>query len=273
MFLLNKSSQKMLLIFSVICALSLAVGTIWRLTKQPATANASKALVIGMMSGWPPFMSINQRGDYEGYDVNVARLVAKRLGRDLEIKDLGAVQTIFIALEQGIIDMAMSGFDRTQKRIQEFNMVRYTSREYTSVALLFWKQIPNGINSLTDLAKAGMTVCVEPGSGEEEYVNAIQNIKKKMLPAITDMVMDLRFGKAAALVVEHQVKRRLSKQILELVSITEQLPKKYAIYGDGIAIKKSNTALAAEVTEVIEQLKKEGVLQQLEQKWQLDGAQ
>lgn len=270
MFLFNKSSQNILLVCFVVSALSFAVGTIWRLNKKPA-AGTGKELVVGMMSGWPPFMSVNQRGEYEGYDVDVARLIAKRLGRELEIKDLGAVQTLFIALEQGIIDMAMSALDRTQKRMQELNMVRYTDREYTSVALLFWQKVPTGIASLRDLANAGLTVCVEPGSGQEEYLNSVPNLSKKILPAITDMVMDLRFGKAAALVVEQQVARRLSKQIPELISLTEPLPAAFAVYGDGIALKKSNTVLAAQVTKAIEQLTQEGLLQQLAQKWQIDG--
>ena len=270
MFLLSKNSQKMLLVCFVVSALFLAVGTIWRLNKKPV-AGSGKELVVGMMSGWPPFMSVNQQGTYEGYDVDVAQLIANRLGRALEIKDLGAVQTLFIALEQGAIDCAISGLDRTQKRMQEFNMVRYTDREYTSVALLFWQKVPAGVQSLADLAKAGLSVCVEPGSGQEEYVNSIPNLTKKVLPSVTDMVMELRFGKAAALVVEQQVARRLSRQMPELVTITEPLPEALAVYGDGIALKKSNTGLAKQVTQVVEQLRKEGLLQQLAQKWQIDG--
>lgn len=271
MFLLKKSSKNMLRISLVIGVLSMIGGIIWWLPSQQAAPASAKDLVVGTMGAWPPFMSINQRGEYEGYDVDVAKLVAQRLGRKLEIKDLGAIQTILIALEQGTIDMAMSGFDNTKKRMQELNMVRYTNREYTAVALLFWQQVPAGITLLGDLAKAGMTVCVEPGSGQEAYVDSIPNLTKKTLPAITDMVMELRFGKAAALVVELRVAERLTKQVPELVSITEKLPQQYAIYGEGIALKKSNNALTAQVAQVIEQLEKEGLLRQLEQKWQIDG--
>jgi ABC-type amino acid transport substrate-binding protein len=83
--------------------------------------------------------------------------------------------------------------------------------------------------------------------------------------------MELRFGKAGAGLVEPSVARRLEKQTPELVFIEQKLPTEFKVIGDGITLKKNNLTLTAEVTKVIEQLKKEGILQQLEAKWQIDG--
>lgn len=255
----------------VVCVVACLVGAFaWK--KQQSLADASpRKLVVGMMNGWPPFMSINQDGQYEGYDVDVANLLAARLGRELEIKDLGATQTIFIALEQGAIDVAMSGLDRTQKRIKEYNMIRYTSRESTSTALLFWKNIPQGITCLQDLVDGNIHIGVEPGSAQDKYVDSISGISKVTIPALQDLVMELRFGKVGSVIVEPRVAKRLTKQMPELVWVEQPLPMEFTVLGEGIAIKKSNMALANDVARVVEQLQKEGLLQQLEDKWQLDG--
>lgn len=238
---------------------------------QRPAAVSPKKLVVGMMNGWPPFMSINQAGEMEGYDVDVATLIAQRLGRDLEIKDLGATQTIFIALEQGAIDLGMSGFDNTPKRMKEYNMVRYTSRESTSATLLFWKQIPAGITCLSDLAKAGLAVVVEPGAALDKYVDSIPNLFKITIPAMHDAIMEVRFGKVAAAIVEPRVAKRLMKQIPELVALEEKLPDAFAVFGEGIALKQNNVKLAQDVELAVEALRAEGTLQQFEDSWQLDG--
>ena len=255
----------------VACAVVCLVGVfVWK-KAHPKEVLFSQKLVVGMMNGWPPFMSINQDGEYEGYDVDVAGLIAKCMGKELEIKDLGATQTIFIALEHGSIDIAMSGLDNTSKRIQEYNMVRYTSRESTSTTLLFWKKVPAGVMCLEDFVQAGLSVAVEPGSALDKYVDSFSNLSKVTIPAMHDAVMELRFGKVAAVIAEPRVAKRLSKQIPELVSLEQPLPVEFAVYGEGIALKKGNMALAADVAAVVEMLRNEGLLQQLEDKWQLDG--
>lgn len=230
-----------------------------------------KPLVIGMMSGWPPFMSVNPQGEYEGYDVEVAKQLAQKLNRPLVIKDLGSVQTVLIALEQGTIDIAMSGFDNTKKRMETFNMVRYTSRESTKTSVVFWQQVPQGIKSLKDCVNADMTICVEPGTSQEKYVDSFIGATKKQVPSISDMIMELRFGKVGALVLEPRVSERICKQVPELVVVQEPLPAEFAIYGEGIALKKQNTDLAKQVQQAVTALSQDGTLAQLEQTWLNEG--
>ena len=262
MFTVNK---KTIVVFLVITGL-LTLGTLWRRSATPQTPQ-TKPLVVGMMSGWPPFMSVNPQGEYEGYDVEVAKQLAQKLNRPLIIKDLGSVQTVLIALEQGTIDIAMSGFDNTKKRMETFNMVRYTTRESTETSVVFWQQIPQSIKALKDCINANMTICVEPGTSQEKYVDSFTGAIKKQVPSISDMVMELRFGKVGALVLEPRVSERICKQVPELVVLKEPLPAEFAIYGEGIALKKQNIDLAKQVQQAVTALMQDGTLPQLEKTW------
>ena len=50
--------------------------------------NDELTLIMGTMSGWPPYVTINEKGEYEGFDIDVAREIARRLNKKLSIKDM-----------------------------------------------------------------------------------------------------------------------------------------------------------------------------------------
>ena len=53
---------KPIIVGSLLCAL--ATGIVLYITQKTAAADT---LTLGTMSGWPPFVSINGDGDYEGF--------------------------------------------------------------------------------------------------------------------------------------------------------------------------------------------------------------
>lgn len=59
--------------------------------------------VVGTTGGYAPYVSLNEKGDYEDFDIDVANCLSKKLGRDLVLKDLGSMPGFMIALKQGKI--------------------------------------------------------------------------------------------------------------------------------------------------------------------------
>lgn len=233
---------------------------------------SSDELVVGMMSGWAPFMTINTAGEYVGFDVDVAKLLATRLNKKLVVKDLGSLASCFVALEQNKIDMMLSGLDITQDRLKKLNMVVYTGEAVRSFSLLFWQQVPSQIRTIEDFKNMpNAAVCAEPGSAQDKFLSQFAYINKKPMPSTTDMVLDLRFGKSVAAILEPQVARRLQKQEPMLVAISVPLPEEFVVYGMGIAIKKTNKQFADEVTATVQALKQDGSFKKLEVAWGLEG--
>lgn len=255
------------IVISIVVALFLAIVCV-------ASRSANKqdnTLVVGMMSGWAPFMSINTAGKFQGFDVDVAQELAKRMNKKLVIQDLGSVASCLVALEQKKIAMILSGLDITKKRQNAMAMIWYTGKDVRNFSLVFWKSIPENIKSMQDLRNLPNTiVCAESGSGQEAFLDLFDFITKKRMNTVIDIVLDLRFGKSLAAILEPPVAARLKRQNPELQILPVALPDDFQVYGCGIAIKKDNVDLTASVTSVIEAMQTDGTLAKLEQKWQLE---
>ena len=257
----------------VICAVAITLfvlGGLYvvvRLTKK-----ADDTIVVGMMSGWAPFMSIGPDGSYVGFDVDVVQEIARRMNKKIVIYDMGSLPPCFIALEQNTIDMIFSGLDINQKRLQQYNMVYYAGNDVTCYNLLFWKQIPDGVTTIQDLKKyPDSVVVVEPGDSPEKYLDTFDFIIKKQISAITDQLMDLQYGKSTAIFRQPVVAQRMCAQFSHIKSISVPLPPEYQIYGMGIALKKENKLLTESVKKTMKDMIADGTMKQLELKWQLNG--
>lgn len=233
--------------------------------------HTNNQLVVGMMSGWAPFMSINGSGEYEGFDIDVAREIARRINKKVVIQDLGSLAACFIALDQQRVDMIMSGLDITQKRCDTFNMVYYTGNTTTSFDLVFWDTIPEKIKSMEDMRNVSdAVICVESGSAQERFLDSYGFVTKKRMNSLVDIVLDLRFGKSLAAIIEPRIAARLARQNPELRLLPVPLPPAFQVFGCGIAIRKNNNILAEEVTRVVQEMIADKTMKKLEQKWQLE---
>jgi len=254
------------LIISTVTALVLAgICITIRQTKKP-----DDTFTVGMMSGWAPFMTINTQGEFEGFDVDVAQEIAQRMGKKLEIQDLGSLASCFVALDQNKVDALFSGLDITQERVAKLSMIQYTGQDVKNFTLVFWNTIPENIKTLQDLRTiTNCTVCAEPGSAQEKFLNQFDFITKKPLSSVIDMILDLKYGKSLAMILEPRVAARLQKQNPEMRLLDIPLPKEFQVFGMGIALKKNNTELRSVISKIIEDIKQDGTLTKLEKKWNL----
>ena len=87
---------------------------------SPAAANLDEILnegtiEIGVPENFPPFGSLGAKGEYEGYDVDVARMIAKDLGVDLELVPITSKQRIPY-LETDRVDLVISSMGANPTR-------------------------------------------------------------------------------------------------------------------------------------------------------------
>jgi len=239
----------------------------------PSAQEDPNIIRIGMMSGWAPFMTVNKYGEFEGFDVDVAQELAQRMGKKIFITDLGALSSLFVALDRNKIDIVLSGLDITQERLKKLNMVSYTGGATQEYALLFYKNIPENITSIEDLKNyPNPTVVVEPGVSAEKYLATFDYINKKQIASLVDRVLDLQFGKSLAMLVEPQIAKQLMAKNPELRALFVPLPPEFQIYGMGVATKKENQKLADQVQKIISDMKGDKTLKKLEKKWLLEEA-
>lgn len=233
----------------------------------PETHNEKAPFIVGTAAGYAPFVSINAAGDYEGFDIDVAQTVADQLGKKLEIKDLGSMTSLFMALEQGSIDAIIWGLSITQDRLKKVAMIRYHGETVTEYPLLFWDHIPAEISSINDMAN--MTISVEPASAQEAALRNYPSIEKQYVDRIDDALLNIQYGKSDAALVEPAIARKFQKKYPNIKTMPLTLAPEDQVQGIGITLRKNDRDLIARVQSAVDALSQNGTLTTLETKWDI----
>ena len=227
----------------------------------------SNFFVVGTNSGYPPYEVIDENGNMVGFDIDVAQQIAQALGKKLEIKDM-SFDALIVALQQGKIDCAIAGISITKSQQQEIALVHYFGDPLTKLPLVFWGEIPAGIKDAADLALSGnKTVCAQAGTIQHEIISSYPGLDVKSLSNIPDLIMDIKYGKSIAAVLEPKVAYALQAQYPELKILDIPLVIEQQDFGSGIGICKTNIKLINKISAIVSTLKSNGTIGRLEEKW------
>jgi arginine transport system substrate-binding protein len=227
---------------------------------------------VGTTSGYAPYVSLDSKGEYEGFDIDLAKLLAEKLNKKLVIKDLGSMPSLMIALEQNKVDALIWAISITEERAKKMEMVYYQGEKITTMPLVFWDKIPENVKGPEDLENdPKKIVCVEAGSYQEQVMKSYPGLTLKNVDKITDAVMEIKYGKSKAIAMDSSLISFMKQQNPQLQVLNFPLPPKMQSLGNGICINKSNPELAAKVRKAVEELTSEGKIRALENKWKMGG--
>ncbi|MES2344893.1 MAG: transporter substrate-binding domain-containing protein [Chlamydiota bacterium] len=234
------------------------------------TENASGTFTIGTTSGYAPYVSLDSKGEYEGFDIDLAKLIAEKLNKKLVIKDLGSMPGLMIGLKQKKVDALIWAISITQERLKQMDIVYYQGEELTTMPLLFWEKIPENIKGPDDLKNdPKKIICVEAGSYQEQIMKSFSDLTLKNVDKITDAIMELRFGKSLAVAIDNPLVAFVKKQTPQLQVLYFPIPLDQQSLGNGICINKNNPELTAQIKKAVAELKEEGRIAELEKKWNM----
>lgn len=118
-------------------------------------------LVVGMEVKFWPFEYADEKGEPVGFDVDLARLMAKDLGVVLEIRDMEWTGLI-PALQTGKVDLVISGMTATLERAKA---VTFTDPYFlTGLCVLASAKRAPGLARADQLNAAGKVVAVKTGT-------------------------------------------------------------------------------------------------------------
>ena len=225
-----------------------------------AGAQARGALTIAMEGTYPPFNFKDQKtGQLAGYDVDVARLVAAKLGLKPEFVTT-EWSAILAGLAAGRYDVIVSQVGINPKRELAFDFsIPYT---YSSPQLIVRKNDTGRYATLADLK--GKKLGVGQGSVFEQQAKAVPGIDVKSYPAAPENLQDLATGRVDAalndsLMVSYLLKNsRLPIQAGARVGAPERV---------GIAFKKGNPRFKAAVDKALADAGADGSLKAISVKW------
>ncbi len=225
-------------------------------------------LIMGTNIGYPPFVFTNDRGETVGLDVDIANRIADILGRRLEIKNMG-FDALIISLKNRNVDFIMGGISITGKRRSVITMVPYHGDDKAEMALVFWETLPSGVANVDDLLKrdSGAVIATQMGSTMEEYLEKYRDRAEiKSFEDIQEIVLDLRYAKSTAAVLEYDAAEALAERLPALRVIGFEV-KSDELLGYGIGVAPKNKDMAAAIQEAVVELREQGVLDALSEKW------
>lgn len=240
--------------------------------KETVTDLSAKTLIVGLESGYPPFEFTNSKGELVGFDLDIAQKIAEKMGKQLVVKDM-EFEGELLSLKQGKIDLIISGMNITPSKTKEIAMVPYHGETTSTFSLIFWKQIPDGVRSLEDIASLpNPKVSAELGANPEALLLKYKGIEVISLQGVLPPLLDVMYGKSSANLVENEVAGYFKKLHPEIKILSVPLSEAEKIQGYGIGIKKENKELIAQVQQIIQELKDSGEMSELETKWFAGGA-
>lgn len=214
-------------------------------------------------AAFPPYEMTTDDGGFEGIDVEVADAIAKKLGLELVVDDMG-FDAALTAVQTGQSDIAMAGITVTDERLE---IMDFSDTYATGIQVVIVRE-DSPIQTLDDLANAEMIGCQaattgyiyasdtpENGGYGEDHVTAYEN------GALA--VMALANGQIDAVIIDNApaqsfVESYEGLKILDAPWVEEE----YAI-----ALQKGNTALLEAVNAAMAELKADGTFQAIVDKY------
>lgn len=227
-------------------------------------------LIVGTTSGYAPYVSINAEGEYEGFDIDIAKALADKLGRKLVIKDFGSMPSLILAIKQNKADVLIWSISITQERQKQMTMIYYQGEKTTSLPLLFWEKIPENVKGLEDMANnPHAVISVEAGSFQENVLLSVPGLNLKQTDKVSDAILELKYGKSQAVLVDNSQKISYMEKFPKLKSLTINLPESKQSMGNGICLNLNNRDLTTAIQKAVNELFSDGTIPSLEVKWKL----
>ena len=214
-------------------------------------------------AAFPPYEMTTDDGGFEGIDVEVADAIAKKLGLELVVDDMG-FDAALTAVQTGQSDIAMAGITVTDDRLE---VMDFSDSYATGVQVVIVNE-GSEIQTVDDLEKADMIGCQkattgyiycsdtpENGGYGEDHVTAYDT------GALA--VMALVSGQVDAVVIDNEPAKAYVAENPGLIILDTE----FAVEDYAIGFAKGNDALKDAVNQAMSELKSDGTFQKIVDKY------
>ncbi len=227
--------------------------------------NSRKVLVIGIDDEFAPMGFKDERGEIVGFDVDLAKEAAKRLGVQIEFKSIDWDKKEE-EITSGNVDIIWNGLDI----IDEYKRYMIFSKPYMDnrQILLVAKNNSQPIYSEYDLE--GKIVGTQAGSNSEDYINQNQKLKNsfaafKTYRNVKEGFYLLSRGELDVIIIDEIAARYEMIQnpgAFKIVELTIGAATEF-----GIGFRKSDVELRNRVQSVFDEMIKDGTAKKISIEW------
>ena len=225
-------------------------------TAELSTVEPGK-LIMSTNAAFPPYEMTTDSGEFEGIDIETAQAIADKLGLELQIDDMD-FDAALLAVQQGKSDMVMAGVTVTDERQ---NVMDFTDSYATGIQSIIVKE-DSDIASVDDLA--GKKIGTQRGT--TGYLYCSDDFGDENVVAYDDgltAVQMLNNGQVDCVVIDNAP----AKEFVAANPGLKLLDTAYVEEDYAIGVGKGNTELKDAINTALEELKADGTLQAIVDKY------
>ena len=230
------------MIFTRRHALGLVAGVVLSITA--GNALAADPLKVASYPANPPWENKTEAGTFEGFEVDIANDIAKRLGTTAEFEGMD-FKALFVASASGRVDLVISSLTITDERLKSQSF----TQPYFIASLGIAAKEGSDINTAEDLKgkTVGAIATSTPEKWAQENAEKIGFAGYKSYDTLANMLTDLQNGRVDAVVNDMIGLRYAAKQTQGVVIKAEIVTgEKFAmmIPKDSPNLEKINQAIS-----------------------------
>lgn len=223
---------------------------------------------MGTSADYPPFEFVNEDGEFDGLDMELIKEIARRMDLEVEIRDMG-FDTLIAAVQQGRVDCLIASMSATPERREQ---VDYTD-VYHSSGHGFLMKVGSGVQLMAPEDMANYKVGVQTGTTHEKWIMDNLTDAGKMpednvfrYEKADQGILDVAAGRIDLFIADGPVAHDYAKEMADIeVGFEYDLNPEFG--GARILVAKGEHALRDALNEVLSELRDEGFLDYLQQKW------
>ncbi len=222
--------------------------------------SGGKLLRVGSAIDFAPFEFQDESNkEYQGFDMDLIRALAKDMGYEVEIQNIG-FDGLIPAIQAKNIDIMISGVTINEERKER---VLFSDPYYQAGLSMIVREDNQDIHKFQDLK--GKKVAVQIGTTSSAEVHKLGGVEIKEFNTPPDCFMELKAGGVDAVVND----RPVNDYYITKSGATgvKALPDLLTAEDYGIAIHKDNKELQAKLNASLKKLKENGEYQKIYDKW------
>ncbi len=214
-------------------------------------------ITFAMSGGYPPFNYYNNKNELVGFDVDVSKEVAKRLGVEEEFITT-EWSGIIEGLRSGAYDTILGSMAVTDKRKE---VVNFSVPYYYSGAQLVVKR-GHSFNDVQDLQ--GKIIGVVTGTTFEQDAQELGAADVKLYKDDNQTLLELNNGSLDAVITDRVVGINAVNKGFFTVELLGSPLRSEDI---AVALRKEDDSLLQAINKIIAEMHEDGTLSQLSEKW------
>jgi lysine-arginine-ornithine-binding protein len=239
---------------------SIVLSLLW---VDPILSAGQTVIRFATEATYPPFESVNARGQIEGFDIDIARALCVKIKASCTFTNQ-SFDSLIQSVNMGKFDAVIASLSITRERQQQVDFTisyyvpkaRFVARRYNRIMMLI-----------------GQPIGVQQGSTFAQYLHEQYDdqVQIKTYASMQDAFLDLTLGRTDAVLADAAIVQAWLRQSdhQNQFSVVDQpvVDDRYFGQGYGIAVRKGNQPLLRALNQALIAIKADGTYDKIVKKY------